>query len=363
MSDHEDGSTRRAKKRQEKASLILPGAPKVIAAFDKFRGTATAAQLCQSVGDAAWERGWSAHLLPLADGGEGTLDVLASLGGTLRTNTVSGPLGDPIDAQWLLRNTTAFIEMARASGLVIAGGATGNDPLNASTSGTGELISVAAQAGAKRIVVLVGGSATTDGGFGALRAMEPLPRFKGIDLVVACDVETLFVDAARVFGPQKGATDAHIRLLTRRLEMLADSYLEERGVDVRNMFGSGAAGGLAGGLASIGARITSGFDLIAEEVGLAEAMQDATLVITGEGYCDEESFDGKVVGGVCAMAAEAGVPVIALCGDVEEDLVVPPDLIGAGVTLVSLAKEFGKEQAWSDPAGCVRTFTELHMRA
>ncbi len=342
--------------------LKLPGAPKVIAAFDKFRGTATGAQLCQSVGDVAWELGWSCELLPLADGGEGTLDVLAGLGGQLRNTTVTGPLGDPVDAVWLMRGTTAFVEMARASGLLLAGGREGNDCLSASTTGTGELITTAAQAGAKRIVVLVGGSATTDGGFGALRAMEPLPRFKGIDLVVACDVETVFVDAATIFGPQKGASPAQVKMLTRRLEALAESYMEERGIDVRNLSGSGAAGGLAGGLASIGARITSGFDLIAEEVNLEEALADATVVITGEGFCDEESFDGKVVGGVCALAAQAGVPVIALCGQVEEGLAVPEDLRGAGVELVSLTDRYGADRAWSDPAGCVREFSLEYLR-
>jgi glycerate 2-kinase len=349
--------------RRKSEDLILPGAPKIVAAFDKFRGTATAADLCRAVGDVAWDQGWSCQLLPLADGGEGTLEVLAALGGQLRSATVAGPLGDPVVAQWLLRGTTAFIEMARASGLVLVGGAEGNDCLSASTAGTGELLVAAAQSGAKRIVVLVGGSATTDGGFGALRAMEPLPRFKGIDLVVACDVETLFVDAARVFGPQKGASDAQVRMLTRRLEGLAETYLEERGVDIRRLPGSGAAGGLAGGLASIGARITSGFDLIAEEIGLAEALDDADLVITGEGFCDEESFDGKVVGGVCELAARAGVPVVALCGNIEPGLVVPDDLVGAGVRLVSLLAEFGEERSWNDTLSCVReqTFAVLEQ--
>ncbi len=345
---------RRSVARQLSDGLDLPGAPKVVAAFDKFRGTATAEGLCAAVGDAAWEHGWSAALTPLADGGEGTLTVLSRGGAMFRTATVTGPLGEPVQAQWLLRGSTAYIEMALASGLTLAGGRQKNDPLDASTIGTGQLIAEAATAGAKRIVVTVGGSATTDGGLGALKAMEPLARFRGIEFVVACDVETTFVDAARVFGPQKGASPAQVDLLTRRLERLADDYLAARGINIRDIPGGGAAGGLAGGLASIGATITSGFGLIAEEVGLFDAIEGATLVITGEGYCDEESFDGKVVGGVCALAAEHEVPVIVLAGDIEPNLVVPEKFRGAGVELISLTQRFGPDRSLADPISLIR---------
>ena len=347
--------------RQLSDGLDLPGAPKVVAAFDKFRGTATAEGLCAAVGDAAWEHGWSAALTPLADGGEGTLTVLSRGGAMFRTATVTGPLGDPVVAQWLLRGSTAYIEMALASGLTLAGGRQGNDPLDASTIGTGQLISEAATAGAKRIVVTVGGSATTDGGLGALKAMEPLARFRGIEFVVACDVETTFVDAARVFGPQKGASPAQVDLLTRRLERLADDYLALRGIDIRDLPGGGAAGGLAGGLASIGATITSGFGLIAEEVGLFDAIEGATLIITGEGYCDEESFDGKVVGGVCALAAEYNVPVLVFAGDIEPGLVVPAAFMGAGVELISLTQQFGPDRSLADPIGCIRELLNIRL--
>jgi glycerate 2-kinase len=134
--------------------------------------------------------------------------------------------------------------------------------------------------------------------------MEPLARFRGIEFVVACDVETTFVDAARVFGPQKGASPAQVDLLTRRLERLADDYLAARGINVRNIPGGGAAGGLAGGLASIGATITSGFSLIAEEVGLFDAIEGATLVITGEGAHSADNF-----------AVEGFFVAVALAGD------------------------------------------------
>src|SRR5690606_17500378 len=147
------------------------------------------------------------------------------------------------------------IEMAEASGLLLAGGRDGNDAVAASTAGTGELIVAALDAGARRIVVGVGGSATTDGGLAALRALHPLGRLKGVELLVACDVRTTFVDAAEVFAPQKGASPAQVALLRRRLERLAQVYLDEHGVDVTELAGAGAAGGLAGGLAAAGARL------------------------------------------------------------------------------------------------------------
>ena len=129
---------------------------------------------------------------------------------------MSGPLGDPVDAQWLLVGDTAYIEMARASGLALVDGPSGNDPLGASTHGTGELIQAAVAAGARRVVTTLGGSATTDGGFGALRALEPLARLRGVRITVACDVETRFVDAAAVFAPQKGASPAQVEIVSGR---------------------------------------------------------------------------------------------------------------------------------------------------
>ena len=149
--------------------------------------------------------------LPLADGGEGTLDAL---GGSNRVSQVTGPLGDLVSARWRISGNLAVVEMAEASGLLLAGGPQHNDPLAASTLGTGEILVEARTAGARRIIVGVGGSASTDGGLGAIRAMEPLVRFSGIDLVVACDVATQFLDAPSIFGPQKGASRAQVDYLS-----------------------------------------------------------------------------------------------------------------------------------------------------
>jgi glycerate kinase len=315
----------------------------VLAAPDKFRGTATARQVAEAVARAAIARGWAADLAPLADGGEGTLEAL---GGANRTTTVTGPLGDPVVARWRLDRQTAVIEMAQASGLQVVGGPEGNDPVAASTHGTGELIAAAVDRGAREIVVGVGGSATTDGGLGALRALEPLQRLRGIQLRVACDVRTRFVDAAEVFGPQKGASPAQVELLRRRLERLAQIYAEEHGVEVGQLDGSGAAGGLAGGLAAIGARLEPGFDLVADEVDLDERMEGSDLVVTGEGFVDDQSFDGKVVGGVTELAETLGVPVLVVAGEVIDPLPRPLDA-------VSLVERFGGERARLETLACV----------
>jgi glycerate kinase len=316
---------------------------RVVAAPDTFRGTASARDVAAAVGRAAWEAGWDCDEIPMSDGGEGFLDAL---GGANRSTEVTGPLGDPVTAGWRLDGRRAVVEMAQASGIELVGGAAGNDPVAAATHGTGELVAAAADAGARRILVGVGGSATTDGGLGALRALHPLARYRGVELVVACDVRTRFLDAAEVFAPQKGASPAQVQLLARRLERLAQVYLEEYGVDVRDLPGSGAAGGLAGGLAAIGAELVEGFEVVAEENDLFGRIEGADLVITGEGFLDAQSFDGKVVGGVAAMAAEAGVPVAAVVGEVF-------DGVSARLDAVSLSARFGDDRSRHDTVGCI----------
>ena len=248
--------------------------------------------------------------LPLADGGEGTLDtLLAARGGSRRTARVTGPLGDPVDAQWgVLTGGIAIVEMAQASGLARVHGR--NDPLRASTRGTGELIAAVRAQGFNHVLVAVGGSATTDGGLAALEALGW--SLGGMKVTVACDVETPFADAAHVFGPQKGASGAQVALLTRRLTMLAERYRQRTGVDVTQLTGAGAAGGLAGGLAAIGAELAPGFDVVAEAVGLEAALEGADLAVTGDGKLDASSLAGKVVGGVLAWAADLGVASIAI---------------------------------------------------
>jgi glycerate 2-kinase len=326
---------------------------RLVAAPDKFRGTATASEVAGAMCAAASAAGWSCDAVPMADGGEGTLDAL---GGPNRTSAVTGPLGDPVDAAWRLDGTTAVIEMARASGLEVVGGAESNDPIAASTAGTGELIALALEAGARRVIVGVGGSASTDGGLAALRALHPLARLRGIELVVACDVRTRFVDAAAVFAPQKGATPAQVELLRRRLERLAQVYLDDYGIDVTVLDGGGAAGGLAGGLAAAGADLVPGFDLVADELELYDRIEGADLVVTGEGFLDQQSFEGKVVGGVAHLAAEAGVPVLAVAGQVF-------DAVEERIEAVSLVEQVGEQRARADTLAAVEQVVTEQLAA
>ena len=315
------------------------------------------------MGRAAERAGWTCDVGPVADGGEGTL---AAFGGTPRSALVVGPLGDPVEAEWRLLRVasdgggelvTGVVEMARAAGLALVGGPEGNDALRASTRGVGELVAEAVAAGCQRVIVGMGGSATTDGGHGCVQVLDRRTR-KAVELVVACDVVTTFVDAAAVFAPQKGASPAEVALLTRRLERLAQLYEDDYGVDVRHVAGAGAAGGLAGGLLALGATLVPGFDLIAETLRLGERIRAADLVVTGEGLLDRQSFDGKAVGGVVRLAIAAGVPVLAIAGAVSPDAAVPPDL--SAVTVVSLTDRFGA-RAFHDPVGCVEEVVDDHI--
>jgi glycerate kinase len=310
--------------------------PHVVAAPDKFRGTATARQVADAVARAAKSAGWTCDEAPVADGGEGILDAL---GGQRRQTRVHDPLGRMVDAEWRISDTTGVIEMARASGLTLVGGPDANDPIRANTAGTGELIAAAVKEGARRVLVGLGGSATTDGGWAALRALEPHSRLRGVEIVGACDVETRFLDAAATFAPQKGATAAQVALLSRRLERLAQVYEEDFGVDVRPVAGGGAAGGLGGALAALGGELVPGFEVVADAIELAERIEGADLVVTGEGFLDEQSFQGKAVGGVVGLAAEFRVPVLVVVGDAAGE---------HPVEFVSLVDRYGRDRAMGD---------------
>lgn len=309
----------------------------VLAAFDKFRGTLTATEACEAA--CAGAVGHTCVRQPIADGGEGTLEAF---GGANRRTTVTDPLGRQVDAAWRLADGLAVIEMAQASGLALVGGR--NDPVGATTRGTGELIRAALDEGAHEVLVGVGGSATTDGGWGVVDVFEG--RRFDVPVVVATDVTTRFVDAAATFGPQKGAGPAAVEHLRDRLEHLAERYASEFGVDVRQIAGSGAAGGLAGGLAALGARIMPGFDLVAERLGLRSLVASSDLVITGEGKLDATSFHGKAVGGMLRLANEEGTPALVVAGTVDLEY-------QSGLRVVSLVERFGEEAAFSSPADCL----------
>jgi glycerate kinase len=309
----------------------------VLAAPDKFRGTLTAREAATAIAAGAERAGWTAAELPLADGGEGTLDVL---GGGNRRTLVTGPLEEPVEAAWRLEEDgTALIEAAQACGLTLAGGAAGNDPLRATSRGVGELVAKAIADGARRVVVCAGGVASTDGGVGAVEALPtPLP----VPLDVAFDVEARFLDAADVFAPQKGATPEQARVLRERLARL----------DVPDLPGTGAAGGLAGGLAAIGARLVPGFDLIADRLEFETHLAEADLIVTGEGLVDATSFTGKVVGRVLERAEAAGIGTLVVAGDVTRN---------SRIDALSLVESYGPERALAEPAECLTELVETTL--
>lgn len=322
---------------------------KLVIAPDSFKESLSARAVAEAIA-AGWARVYpDAELLlcPMADGGEGTVDALLSAtGGKLQQTRVSGPLGDPVQAHWgLLPDAQAIIEMAEASGLhrVEPGR---RDVLAASSHGTGELIRAALDAGVRRIVLGLGGSATNDGGAGLLAALgvrfldregQELPlggaalarlsqidltgldtRLAQVEVMVAADVDNPLCGprgASAVFGPQKGASPEQVVQLDEALAHYADVMAATLGEDLRDLPGVGAAGGLGfAARAVLRAGFRPGVELVAELSGLAQAVQGADLVITGEGRLDGQSLHGKTPVGVARIARAAGVPVIALAG-------------------------------------------------
>ena len=327
------------------------GEPLVVVAPDKLRGSLSAAQAADALAGGASAAGWQAARCPLSDGGEGFLDVLAGLGGELRHETVTGPLGAPVTAPWRLAGDLAVVESALASGLLLAGGASGNDPLAATSRGTGELVVAALAAGARRVLLGVGGSACTDGGRGAVDAVEEAGGLGDAEVIVACDVDVAFLESAERFGPQKGAGPVEVAELRRRLEDQAGAYRRRYGVDVTALAGAGAAGGLAGGLAALGARLEPGFDLVASMVGLEGQLPASDLVLSAEGRLDATSWRGKVVGALAALARRHGVGLVVVAGRV--DAAGAEGAARLGVEVVDLVARYGERRAVGEPAACL----------
>lgn len=326
---------------------------KIVIAPDSFKESLSALEVAEAIA-----KGWASVypdaeicLLPMADGGEGTVDaLLAATGGERRECQVRGPLGAPVQAHWgWLAGNTAVIEMAAASGLhwVPSGQ---RDATVTSSYGTGELIREALDGGAKRIILGLGGSATNDGGAGLLQALGMRlldrngaelaaggaalaqlyqidmagldSRLLGVQVDVAADVDNPLCGprgASAVFGPQKGASPEQVASLDTALQSMANVVAATLGEDFSQVPGVGAAGGLGfAAKAFLRAGFRPGIELVAELSGLAEAVQDADLVITGEGRLDAQSLHGKTPVGVARVAQAAGVPVIALAGSLGE---------------------------------------------
>ena len=327
---------------------------KIVIAPDSFKDSLSAEKVADAIAAGLADVFPHAQLVkcPMADGGEGTVEAIVAAGnGQLRRNQVQGPLGAPVEAHWgwLPDSHTAIIEMAEASGLqLVAPGQ--RDACISSTFGTGELIRAALDAGAQRVILAIGGSATNDAGAGALQALGlglfdeqgnslargglALARLARIDLggldprlarvrfEIAADVNNPLCGeqgASAIFGPQKGASPEQVRLLDQALGHFADHCARVLPKDVRQEPGSGAAGGLGfAAKAFFGAQFRAGVEVVAELVGLAEAVKGADLVITGEGRFDAQTLRGKTPFGVARIARAQGVPVVVLAGTLGE---------------------------------------------
>ena len=320
---------------------------RVLLAPDKFAGTLSAVEAAAAIA-AGWSRsapGDVLDLAPLSDGGPGFVDVLHdALGGRLIPVAVEGPLGAAVLGAVLVVGDVAYVEASQACGLHLVA-VEARDPLAASTRGVGSLLLAALESGATRVVVGVGGTASTDGGRGAVETLgRDWPA--GVDLVVATDVDTPLLGpmgAAEVFGPQKGATPGQVAELEARLT----AWAADRGTDP-DLPGAGAGGGLAYGLLTLSGRRAPGIDTVLDAIGLNARVAAADLVVTGEGAFDFQSLRGKVPAGVAARARAAGRPCLVLAGRVDagrrEAAAAGIDAAYAVVDLV------GVEAALADPS-------------
>lgn len=288
---------------------------KILIAPDSFKGTYTAAQVAAAIAGGARSTGAEALELPVADGGEGTEEILgAALGAErIHADTV-GPWRNPIRAAYSLgADGTAYINLAAASGITLPAPG-GRNALTADTYGTGLLMIDAVKRGGRKLVVAAGGSATTDGGEGACAAITEHGGLRGARIVVLSDVTTPFEDAAAVFGPQKGATPQVVSVLTARLHELATTLPR----DPRGVPATGAAGGFSGGLwAHFGAELRSGADFVLDAIGFEDEIAQADAVVVGEGRLDSQTLQGKIISVI--MARCASIPVYAVVGSVSED--------------------------------------------
>lgn len=397
---------------------------RIVIAPDKFKGSLSAPEVCRFL-EKGLQRGAGGNLdvlrIPVADGGEGTLDAAVGSGFTRRTATVAGPTGQPVEAEFAVRGHEAVIEMATASGLALVprvqdgGRPASADATTATSLGTGQLIRAALDAGCRRIVLGVGGSANTDGGAGLLQGLGARfldsgnnelppggaalanlhsidftrfePRLVDTRFVLASDVDNPLLGAqgaAAVFGPQKGATPQDVGMLDAALARFVEVLAREigfRAVKAAEAPGAGAAGGVGyAAIAALAATRRPGIDVVLEFTELADRLTGADLVITGEGSLDEQSLLGKTPMGVARAAAARGIPVIAVCGRTTlehsqaaaagfEDVYALTELetdvnrciSEAGELLEQLGTQISKRLAAGRPAGAASTKEDLRV--
>lgn len=329
---------------------------RIVIAPDSFKGSLTAVQAAEAMA-AGVKRIFpqaELELVPMADGGEGTTAALVmATNGSLRHVTVTGPLGEPVQASYgvLGDGETAVIEMAAAAGLYLVPEDMRN-PLLTTTYGVGELIAAALASGCRHLIIGIGGSATNDGGVGMAQALgarfldvsgkdigwgggnlkdlahldlAPIKsRLRGVKITVACDVNNPLCGphgAAAIYGPQKGATPDMVARLDANLAHLAEVIRHHLGRDIKEVPGAGAAGGLGAGLmAFLGATLKPGIDIVIQAVGLAERLHRTNLVLTGEGKIDAQTAFGKTLAGIAQAAQANNIPVIAIAGGIGDDV-------------------------------------------
>lgn len=328
---------------------------KIVIASDSYKGSLDSLQVNEAMRKGILRVFEDAEIIciPIADGGEGTVDaVMTCCGGSYCYETVTGPDGREVIARYgILPDKSAVIEMAAASGLPLVQDVTPDTVMNSTTYGTGQLIASALDKGCRKIYIGIGGSATNDGGIGMLQTLGVSfldadnrevgfggkyldkivridisnldPRIRETELVVMSDVTNPLCGengAAVVYGPQKGATEEEIAILDKGLAQFAELICQMNLPDIRNLPGAGAAGGLGGGLVSfLGAEIRPGIKAILEIADFEKSVQWADLILSGEGRIDGQSANGKAVSGIAEIAGKYNVPVIAICGSVEKD--------------------------------------------
>lgn len=297
---------------------------KIVIACDSYKGCLSSSEVAGAAAKGVAEVYPDCEIvrLAVADGGEGTVDALVdTLGGHLECAEVSDPLGRPVKAAYGIAGDLAIIESAAACGLTLLTKEERN-PLITTTKGLGELILAAIDKGCRRFLIGLGGSATNDGGMGMISADRFLERARGLSFTVACDVDTPYIGkngASRVFGPQKGASEEDVEILEERMRGYALKTLKDTGIDVSDMAGAGAAGGLGGAFrAYLGAELKRGVDLVLDQIGFDNIIDGADLVITGEGCSDYQTLKGKTAAGVLERAKRKGIPVMLVSGAIRD---------------------------------------------
>ena len=322
---------------------------KIVIACDSYKGCLSSSEVALATAEGVAEVYPDCEIvrLAVADGGEGTVDALVeTLGGHLEWAEVSDPLGRPVKAAYGIAGDLAIIESAAACGLTLLTKEERN-PLITTTKGLGELILAAIDKGCRRFLIGLGGSATNDGGMGMISADGFLGRARGMKFTVACDVDTPYIGAhgaSRVFGPQKGASEEDVEILEERLRGYALKILADTGIDVSDMAGAGAAGGLGGAFrAYLGAELKRGVDLVLDQIGFDSIIDGADLVITGEGCSDYQTLKGKTAAGVLERAKRKGIPVMLVSGAIRDGQMLRDG--GFGIIAAASPKEMSLAEA------------------